>query len=59
MEEILSDSLYKIRCIIFFNSSNSITYILLNNSNIFMAQCLLRRVAVNTFTCPCGVCVAI
>ncbi len=39
-----------------FNSSSSIKYILLNNSNIFLAQCLLSknkllfwRVTVNTF----------
>ncbi len=42
--------------LISFNSSSSITYILLNNSNIFLAQCLLSKnellfwwVAVNTF----------
>ncbi len=42
--------------LISFNSSSSITYILLTNSNIFLAQCLLSknellfwRVAVNTF----------
>ncbi len=46
----------KVLLISFNSSSSSITYILLNNSNIFLAQCLLSknkllfwRVAVNTF----------
>ncbi len=44
MEEILCDISFKIKDVfIFFNRSNSITYILLNNSNIFLAQCLLSK----------------
>ncbi len=55
MEEILCDYFFKNKDVLFFNSSNSVTYILLNNSNIFFGTMgLIYQSDVETSADPCA-----